>query len=70
MIKTVITQSLIDKLNSISQDIKIYINSNTYANMTESFERGFMDKEDVNELMDIRNKIKKISKKYEKNKSN
>jgi len=67
-IKVIITQSLIDKLNSISQDIKVYINSDVHiTNSLKDVEHTFpmMSKDDADELIDIRKRIKILSRKLE-----
>ena len=58
-----VTSSLINKLESISQDMKFHINSCYGAD-----ESTMMDDEDLNEYLDIRNKIKILCKKL-KNKT-
>lgn len=73
--KVIINTSLVDKLKSISQDIKTYVNMNAMiyeswcqvpGNTKKFMDDNTMSKEDVEELLDIRKRIKVLTRKLEK----
>jgi len=51
------------KLESISQDIKTYVNMNAFigTSLPVGITLPMMDKEDIEELLDIRDRIKQLS---------
>ena len=65
MIKAVMNDSIIKKLNSISQDIKAYININAgiYQSLNETEKNlwPLIGEEDMKELIEIRKRIKLLS---------
>lgn len=66
-----INQTLVDKFESISQDIKVYINTNgmIYESMPDKSKESFrtIDPEDLLEICEIRKKLKKITDKLKNN---
>ena len=60
--RPLLTRAFISKLESISTDIKYYINVAVGINENE---KHLMDQEDFDELIDIRNRIKSLKKKLE-----
>lgn len=68
-VKIINNKSFVDKLNSISQDIKTYLNINSYMaqdlsdNNSEWSGMKYLKETDLNELKDIRKRIKVLSKK-------
>ena len=67
MEKPVINKALIDKLKSISQDMKTYINVNISIGrvaLKTSFQ--YMTEEEVEEFISIRNRIKVLSRKLDR----
>jgi hypothetical protein len=72
-ITAVLNDVMVNKLESIAFDIKYYINTN--AGIAQSLDEEsinafkFMDDEEINELIEIRNRTKRLSHKL-KNKLN
>lgn len=66
-----INQTLVDKFESISQDIKVYINTNgmIYESMPNKAKESFrtIDPEDLLEISEIRKKLKRITDKLKNN---
>lgn len=64
MMNLIITKDLIDKLNSIATDLKVYINANAaYTKIlpaTESLETPMMTEEEIKDLLDIRHRLKDL----------
>ena len=72
-ITAILNEVIVNKLESITYDIKYYINTNASIAQTLD-EEGmnafkFMDNEEINELIEIRNKTKHLVRKL-KNKLN
>lgn len=65
----VVNQILVDKLNSMSTDIKYYLNMNYMISSSLSDENTlafkFMSNENLNELSEIRKRLKALSTKLE-----
>ena len=63
----IVNDAILNKLDSISQDIKTYVNMNVSIALSlndrnkESFH--YFDPEDIDELISIRKRIKNLSKK-------
>lgn len=62
-IKIVNNEVLVDKLDSMSMDIKTYVNINAMIYAHTNPERGFISGEDIHELLEIRRRIKTLSRK-------
>jgi hypothetical protein len=56
-----INETFIEKLDSISQDIKIYININAYQDKVPGLQ--FMEHDDIQELLEIRKRVKILTRK-------
>lgn len=57
--------TLARKLKSISQDLKTYININVIEPGIEDDKIKYMSEEDIEELLDIRVRIKRLARKLE-----
>ncbi len=61
----VINEILVDKLRSISHDIKYYLNVNAAIGFGGNTSLKYMDEEDYIELLSIRGQLKKLTSKVE-----
>lgn len=59
-IKAILNNMLIMKLDSIALDIKYYINTNTSIAYLDD-ENVFIDNEDIDEMLGIRHRIKRLA---------